>query len=96
MINQIAVMTVNVVAEAPEPGHGDTEASPMPDPTARRINEVAAATTVPAITAGQDTAAMLASRGPAVETCVGAGSVESVSMTAIQRFSDANTEPAAG
>jgi hypothetical protein len=76
----MAVITVNVVAEAPEPGQGDTEASPMPDPKARRIKEVAAAATVPAMMAGQDTAGVLASRVLVPGAWASAGVAASVSM----------------
>jgi hypothetical protein len=54
--SQTAVITVNVVAEAPLPGHAETEASPRPDPTAMRINDTEAATNAPAKMAGQETA----------------------------------------
>jgi hypothetical protein len=55
-MNQIAVMTVNVVAEAPSPAQGDTDASPRPEPRATSISEVETATTAPQRIAGQDTA----------------------------------------
>jgi len=55
-MSHIAVITVNVVAEAPCPGHGDTEANPKPAPTARSMRDTDAATTAPARIAGHDTA----------------------------------------
>jgi hypothetical protein len=61
MMSQIAIITVKVVAEAPEFGQGDTEASPKPDPRARRIRDVAAAAKAPANIGGQAIAEVEAS-----------------------------------
>src|SRR5277367_4537281 len=52
MISHIAAIIVNVVAEAPEFGHGDTEAKPKPEPRARRIRARAAAANAPPRIAG--------------------------------------------
>jgi len=46
-INQIAAQTPNVVADAPELYHGDTEAKPRPDPRASNISAVAAIAKAP-------------------------------------------------
>jgi hypothetical protein len=55
-MSQMAVRTVNVVAEVPLLGQGEIDASPKPEPNATRTNEVAAAAVAPAKTAAQDTA----------------------------------------
>jgi hypothetical protein len=52
-MSHIAVITVKVVAEAPVVDHGDTEARPKPEPSARRINENVAAAKAPPKIAGQ-------------------------------------------
>jgi hypothetical protein len=62
-MSHIAVITVKVVAETPELDHGDTEARPKPDPSARRINDDEAAAKAPAIIAGQLIAEVDDSRG---------------------------------
>jgi hypothetical protein len=55
-MSPIAVITENVVSDAPLLGHGETEASPNPEASANRISETAAATTAPATMAPHDTA----------------------------------------
>ena len=62
-INQIAVMTVNVVTEAPEPDQGDTDASPRTEPRAMRISDSAAAANAPPMIAGHATPEVEASAG---------------------------------
>src|SRR5947199_7607898 len=47
---------LNVVADTPELGQGDTVENPMPAPNARSTNVKAAAVTPPAMTAAQETA----------------------------------------
>src|SRR5690242_4348116 len=46
---------LKVDAETPESAHGDTEDSPRPAPSAKRANDIAAATTAPAAMLAQDT-----------------------------------------
>jgi len=48
------VMIVKVVADTPELDHGDTEARPKPEPSARRMSERDAAAKAPPRIAGQD------------------------------------------
>jgi hypothetical protein len=55
-ISQIAAATVNVVGETPLSDHGETDAMPTPDPSARSIRDVAAATAAPQKIAGHETA----------------------------------------
>jgi hypothetical protein len=55
-MNQIAVITVKVVADAPMSRHGETEVSPKPAPSASMRSEADAATKAPAIIAAQETA----------------------------------------
>jgi len=62
-INQIAVMIVNVVTEAPEPDQGDTHASPRPEPRDMRISDSAAAANAPPMIAGHATREVEASTG---------------------------------
>jgi hypothetical protein len=62
-ISHTAVITVNVVAEAPAPDQGDTEARPKPDPRARRIIVKAAAANAPPKMAGHATPEDEASSG---------------------------------
>jgi len=56
-------MTVNVVTEAPELDHGDTDASPKPEPRAMRTSDNAAAANAPPMIAGQATADIEAPSG---------------------------------
>src|SRR5450759_1316041 len=52
------VLIWNVLADTPEPPHGDTDEKPMPAPNARRTRVRAAAATAPATTAAHDTAGL--------------------------------------
>jgi hypothetical protein len=54
MTSQIAVIAVKVVTEAPEFGHGDTEARPKPDPIANKISDDAAVAKAPPMIADQE------------------------------------------
>jgi hypothetical protein len=60
-MNQIAVAAVNVVADAPLLGQGDTDASPRPVPSASNSTVAEAATKAPAMIAAHDTADVEAS-----------------------------------
>jgi hypothetical protein len=55
-MSQIAATIVNVAAVAPLWGQADMEANPMPDPSIVKTIVTEAATTVPARTAGHETA----------------------------------------
>jgi hypothetical protein len=57
---------VNVVADTPLFGQGDTEARPNPDPSAASTKEAAAARIAPAKIAGHDTAETADSCVPSV------------------------------
>jgi hypothetical protein len=61
MINQMAVMIVNVVTDAPELGHGDTDERPNPDPSATRTSVSEIAATAPPRTAAHATPELAAS-----------------------------------
>ena len=50
------VAMVNVVSDAPVPGHGETAASPKPEPSASRISVTAAAAKAPPMIAAHATA----------------------------------------
>jgi hypothetical protein len=63
MISQIAAIIVKVVAEAPELGHGDTEAKPKPEPRAIRTKARAAAANAPPKIAGHAMPEIAVSRG---------------------------------
>ena len=90
MISQIAAVTVNVVALAPEPDHGDTEANPIPDPSASNRMETAAATNAPAMIADHVTADDGASvRGPSPS---GVGPIDPICST-ISGTLSARTRP---
>jgi hypothetical protein len=53
-MSQIPVIMLKVVAGTPELDHGDTEARPNPEPSARRIRESEAAAKAPPRIAGQE------------------------------------------
>ena len=52
----MAVVTANVVTDAPRSGQGEMDANPIPDPSETRITVAAAATKAPAMIDGQDAA----------------------------------------
>ena len=55
-MSQMAVVTVNVVADTPRPGHGDISANPRPDPNASKISDTETATNAPAMIAAHEAA----------------------------------------
>jgi hypothetical protein len=61
MMSHIAVVTVKVAMVTPEFDQGDTDASPRPEPSNKRISDTAAAVKAPAMIDGQATAELLAS-----------------------------------
>src|SRR5262245_60628890 len=82
-MSQIAVITVNVVADAPSPRQGDTDASPSPDPSAIRMRDTEAATNAPARMAGHETAELKASTDEACSLTPGACAAKRVFMVAV-------------
>jgi hypothetical protein len=88
-MSQIAVVTVNVVADTPRSGQGEIDANPMPEPSANKTNETPAATKAPAMIAGQEAVdKALAAIDPAPTPAVRASNV--CSMMDL-RTSGANT-----
>jgi hypothetical protein len=79
-MSHIPVIIVKVVADTPELDHGDTEARPNPEPSARRIKESEAAAKAPPRIAGQDIPEADASRAfrPSPACTTSARSTESV------------------
>jgi hypothetical protein len=62
-----------VAGEAPAPDHGDTDVSPMPDPSAASMKETAMAATAPPMIAAQDMAETADSRVLSATTTPAAG-----------------------
>jgi hypothetical protein len=69
-MSQIAVVTAKLVTDAPRSGQSEMAANPMPDPRARRMTVLAAATKAPAIMEGQDAADFEVSDPPSIATAV--------------------------
>jgi hypothetical protein len=89
-MSQMAADTANVVAEIPWFFHGDTEASPSPDPSANRVSDTAAATNAPAKMAGQEAAAVDLPAGTSSPALIPSGAVGEL----MEVLMNASTSPA--
>jgi hypothetical protein len=70
-MSQIAADTVKLVAEIPDPDHGDTVDNPTPAPRARSIRPMLTVTNAPAATAAHETADFDDSDAPSRDEILG-------------------------